>query len=312
MSEQNIQENLPFWQVQGLKSFCKAKGDWLNFEKIHLSFVSHEGKPTCKQVMSIEGAIKIHGKDGALFLSDMILSGVAKKIADSNRAAVQQGEYAKPIFESMGGTSAARSKDGKCMFRNFSVSPGLKSDYVFTMVTCAGTENSTGGIQAVSGAKRDTIHVSLSSGDLFDFARSVQIEYTAFRTLCLSKGSRPANTLSTPVQGNQPQTPEVTQPQSVSANLPVLRRVCVIVDTSGTFNLGIPIVTTSEKAILVIQEATKAVLKNEKRFVAEAESYRNAVDFCSHNEKGTVSVLYSGKTETQASCAVVISIVDIQ
>lgn len=188
MSEQqHIREVQPFWQAQGIKSFCKAKGDWLKFDRVHLSFVSHAGKPSCKQIVAIEGALKIHGKDGALFLSDMVLSGAAKKLADNSRAQVEQGEYAKAIFESMGGTSAARSKEGKCMFRSFSLVPGMKSDYVIQMTTCDGVENATGGIQAISGAKRDTIRVALSAGELFDFARSVQIEYTAFRTSLMNE-----------------------------------------------------------------------------------------------------------------------------
>lgn len=50
-----------FWQMQGLTSFCKAKNDWLPFDRVHMSFVKHDGKANgCKQVLAIEGGVKLH------------------------------------------------------------------------------------------------------------------------------------------------------------------------------------------------------------------------------------------------------------
>ena len=47
------------WQQQGASSFVKIKMDWARFGKIHFSFVQHSGKPACKQVASIEAALKV-------------------------------------------------------------------------------------------------------------------------------------------------------------------------------------------------------------------------------------------------------------
>ena len=67
------------WQQQGASSFVKIKMDWARFGKIHFSFVQHSGKPACKQVASIEAALKVDGGDGALYLAEAVKNNTMER-----------------------------------------------------------------------------------------------------------------------------------------------------------------------------------------------------------------------------------------
>ncbi|MFQ9992312.1 hypothetical protein [Ruthenibacterium lactatiformans] len=90
------------WQQQGASSFVKIKMDWARFGKIHFSFVQHSGKPACKQVASIEAALKVDGGDGA------VSDGGGEEQHDGAQASQSAGgsesvraKYPAPMFTSM-------------------------------------------------------------------------------------------------------------------------------------------------------------------------------------------------------------------
>lgn len=286
-----------FWQIQGLTSFCKARGDWLEFDRVHLSFVKHEGKANnCKQILAIEGAIKLHGSDGALFLSELVLSGAAKKMAIKAKEEASNG-YPQPIFSSMGGTVSSRSQKGQCMFRQFSVAPGTKSDFVLQMMTCPGEENATGGIQPIKGAKRDTVYVPLSSGDLADFARSIQMEVTAFRTAKMLSGT----SVEKNEGGNVCETPLTSSP--TPAKDPML---VIIYETTGIVNNGMPFVAHVDNSINELKTVIQMLLAATERYVCVPEQYNHAVELIGAGEKGSAIISLAGKQNPNKKASIVV------
>ena len=318
MKEKNYLNDEPVWQVQGSKSFCKLKSDWLAFDKFHLSFVKHEGKPNCKQVAAIEGAVKVHGADGVLCLAEIVLSGAAERMAKESREKANGG-YAQPFFASMGGTLPSRSKDGKCTFRQFSVSPGSKSDYVFTMMQCAGEVNSsTGGIQPVKGAQRETIIVPLSSGDIVDFSRSIINEHTAYRTMCMLQGKgvftegNTGKTTETASSGKENQN-SISTAEDASRFIKN-KTVCVLYDATSVpvLNNGVPLVVSLDKAVDYIKDVVKLFLAAPETYVCDTNSYKLAVEAISEKKIGYSTLLsFTGKRDPSKRGGVIIVIDDI-
>lgn len=283
-----------FWQAQGLTSFCKAKSDWMQYDKVHLSFVKHSGRQYgCKQVLAIEGALKIHGADGALYLAELVLRGAAKKLADKSRTNPGQNGYLRPIFTSMGGTVASRSADGKCVFRQVSLAPGSKSDYVLSMMTCDGEETGTGGIQPVKGAKRETIFVALSAADLVDFARSVQTEYTAYRTSVLLHNSPAAP------------APSAAEPQAVAPQVPTM--LVLMYESSGMYNKGLPFATTLGEAPTLLDKLVRATLKAPQAYrLKDASAVTKAKQLFGKGDKASTIINFVGANGATTALVVVV------
>lgn len=295
MAEQKKRKDY-FFQVQSSKSFCKAKNDWIGFERIHLSFVQHTGKPKCEQTASIEGALKLHGADGALCLCNMVVSGeIAQKAAQAKAQA--NGSYPGAVFVSMGGTPAARSKDGKAVFRQFSLAPGTKSDYIFTMSQCEGEETATGGIAPKKGSQRTNITVSLSSGDLKDFARSVFAEYTAFRTSLYLTGGTGADETELPMPETE-HKPAVTQNSGLCA---------IVYDTVGCYNNGTPQLFSVETLEKGIQDITRYLLASDKKYVASKQDYSTCMKLINQKKEGEAIIGYTSK-DTGETCRLVVMI----
>lgn len=261
----NAKEKDFFWQIQGATSFCKAKNDWLPYQRIHLSFVKHDGKDKgCKQLLAIEGSLKVHGADGALALYQLVVSGGLKALAakSKNKAAANGSGNAEPIFKSVGGTTSERAKDGKCQFRQFSIIPGAKSDYTLVMMTCAGEQNATGGVQPVKGAQRSSIYVPMSSMDLIDMVTSMMAEYEAYRTAQMvgAFGNQPpssathsgSTTNESPAETTANESPTETTANESPAEksklepvkeTPELGKLLMVYDSHGFVNQGRPVVT---------------------------------------------------------------------
>lgn len=306
-----MKENI--WEVQAAKSFCKMKKDWLEFERIHLSFVRHSGKPECKQELAIEGAIKLLGVDGAVNLSYLIQTGRLKKMAEIKKkdAAEKQQKYVDPLFTSMGGTVTSRSADGaSCTFREFAVLSGTASEYVLRMLTCAGEQTMTGGIQPVSGAKRESIFVPISAGDLVCFAKAIDFAYQKYMTMvCEAPGynGEKNDTDGEPVPATEPQAPSNAQP-TVATEYP--RISCILWETGGITD-GLPQAVKSKPQHIVgtIQNMTRALLK-EKRLVANVDDYNAAVKFVNAQAPGAVTIHYVGKEDPQAQAALCIKLAE--
>lgn len=173
-----IEEDNIIFAVQGAKSFLKCKMDWVGIGKLHVSFVSHTGLENgCKQLGHIEAALPFDGEDGALALGKMILRGdLDKGRARSIKKANETGaKYPEPVFTYNGGSEA--KADRPVMWRQVSIAPGAKSDFVFQVTEAEGEKNVRGGYQKKAGAEVKRISVGVSSRKLLEYASKIEAYY---------------------------------------------------------------------------------------------------------------------------------------
>ena len=173
-----IEEDNIIFAVQGAKSFLKCKMDWVCIGKLHVSFVSHTGLESgCKQLGHIEAALPFDGEDGALALGKMILRGdLDKGRARSIKKAKETGaKYPEPVFTYNGGSEA--KADRPVMWRQVSIAPGAKSDFVFQVTEAEGEKNVRGGYQKKVGAEVKRISVGVNSRKLLEYASKIEAYY---------------------------------------------------------------------------------------------------------------------------------------
>ena len=174
----NTEEENVVFAAQGAKSFLKCKMDWAGIGKLHVSFVSHTGLESgCKQLGHIEAALPFDGEDGALALGKMILRGdLDKGRARSIKKAKETGaKFPEPVFTYNGGSEA--KADRPVMWRQVSIAPGVKSEFVFQVTEAEGEKNARGGYQKKSGAEIKRISVSVSSRKLLEYASKIEAYY---------------------------------------------------------------------------------------------------------------------------------------
>ncbi|MFR3791418.1 MAG: hypothetical protein ACLTWO_05735 [Blautia massiliensis (ex Durand et al. 2017)] len=180
MAEQNKQEAKEIIVQNSAVSFVKAMGDWLNIDKVHLSFVQHTGlKNGCKQVAAIEAALPVYRATGKMVnnvpednvsglqkLSYMIDNGSFFTRLKSSRAAAldkynrehqnpngNDDIYCESVFEFIGG-SDAKTKNGQTIpirYRRISITPAVfkpnrrNNNIVLEALECDGSSTSTAG-----------------------------------------------------------------------------------------------------------------------------------------------------------------------
>lgn len=257
------------WQQQGASSFVKVKMDWAQFGRIHFSFVQHSGKPECKQVANIEAALKVDGGDGALYLAQAVLN---RAMAQMRAKALEEqkvsgAKYPALLFTSMGGTLAKRSKTGKCMFRQISLMPGMKTDYVLQAIEAEGEETLTGGIAMKKGAQVTRITVGMKREELISMASALQMAWQAYLTISGVYGIRTA------VQGGA-EHPE-DEPQAYAGQQSVSEPAAwVVYDSLGeTFEIAV----TPEAALLCVQESITQLRRTERGYARRDNTEYHAV-----------------------------------
>ena len=167
-----IEEDNIIFAVQGAKSFLKCKMDWVGIGKLHVSFVSHTGLENgCKQLGHIEAALPFDGEDGALALGKMILRGdLDKGRARSIKKAKETGaKYPEPVFTYNGGSEA--KADRPVMWRQVSIAPGAKSDFVFQVTEAEGEKNVRGGYQKRSARRSSASRWVSAAGNCWNTPR---------------------------------------------------------------------------------------------------------------------------------------------
>ena len=309
-----------FWEMQGSKSFVKARTDWMEYDKIRLSFVRHSGRKNgAAQEAAIEGAIPIHGNAGALFLSHLILSGGAKAIAKKRKADVENGQPMQPIFTNYGGTPASRSADGICKSRQFSLCVGSKIDYIMQMVICEGIEGAGGEIRPKPNAQRETIAVGVPTENLVDFAISVQQEAAAFRTAkmlgiepCLRQRYSPNEENTVPVQEPAPvQTPAPTAPVQ-SAPAPTAQseptKIAMISSDSPELNGGFPFAVTLDHAAETLKSAIETFTMGEDKYRCSLARYNEAKKVIEAGKTAGITIDLKSKVDESKTARIVVTV----
>lgn len=261
------------WQQQGASSFVKIKMDWAQYGKIHFSFVQHSGKPECKQVASIEAALKVDGGDGALYLAEAVRNNTMErkraKVLEDQKAS--GAKYPAPMFTSMGGTTAQRSKTGKCMFRQVSLVPGMKTDYALQVVEAEGEQTQTGGISMKKGAQMTRITVGLKREELLSMASAILMSWQAYlvaSNVYGTIGAKPAAAHDEPDMPAAQAAPAPAAPAAVSD-------AWVIYDSLGeTFEVAV----TPDAAILCVQESITLLRKTAQGYARKDNTEYKAAE----------------------------------
>ena len=179
--------------INNLSSFVKAKANSFGIERLQLSFVNYDSE-TKKLSHSIDCFLKF---DEALDLCNMILQQHLARLKKTVRERCKQtGEkYCKAIFTStLGGIHEEKVRrknlrsDGKAISRHFTISPGLKQDYVITCLQGAGHSNEKGLI-VPDGNPDITIRVACSSSDLRKFALMIKSHIEGYISSQYAKGN---------------------------------------------------------------------------------------------------------------------------
>ena len=179
--------------INNLSSFVKAKANSFGIERLQLSFVNYDSE-TKKLSHSIDCFLKF---DEALYICIMILQQQLARLNKKERERCKQtGEkYCKAIFTStLGGIHEEKVRrknlrsDGKAISRHFTISPGLKQDYVITCLQGAGHSNEKGLI-VPDGNPDITIRVACSSSDLRKFALMIKSHIEGYISSQYAKGN---------------------------------------------------------------------------------------------------------------------------
>ena len=265
------------WQQQGASSFVKIKMDWARFGKIHFSFVQHSGKPAGKQIAIIEAALKGDGGDGARYLAEAVKNNtMERKRANALEDQKASGaKYPTPVFTSMGGTTAQRSKTGQCVFRQVSLVPGMKTDYALQVVEAEGEQTATGGISMKKGAQVTRITVGLKREELLSMASAILLAWQAYMIASSAYGTLGENTYAEPAAHNEPQTSAPAAASAVpTAQAVQAKDAWVIYDSLGeTFEVAV----SHDAAILCVQESITFLRKTEQCYSRKDNNEYNAV-----------------------------------
>lgn len=293
-------DNSVIYPIQGPKSFLKVKMDWANIDKIHLSFVSHTGQANgCTPIAHIEGALRINGGDGALYFCDAIQHGeMGKRRMASLKKAQESGErYPQPIFTYNGGSDA--KGDRPVMWRQISLAPGVKTDYVISATEAEGVKNDKGGYQKKEGAKSTFITVGCTSQELRALACAIKIHWAAYIAnpagyLEIHGRKIPGvidNATATPKPAATSALPTPQAP-AVPAVSNVPDRVYVVYDSIGS---AMEVAITSAKALETLQRQITEMRKSGNWVRRDNKDYEAAKENILNGSRGIfVVTLYRG------------------
>ena len=291
------------WQQQGASSFVKIKMDWARFGKIHFSFVQHSGKPACKQVASIEAALKVDGGDGALYLAEAVKNNTmerrrAKALEDQKASGAK---YPAPMFTSMGGTTAQRSKTGQCVFRQVSLVPGMKTDYALQVVEADGEQTTTGGISMKKGAQITRITVGLKREELLSMASAILMAWQAYMIASSAYGTLGAKPYTDMPDADVPDAAANRQ-MPVKVVTTTASTAWVVYDSLGeTFEVAV----SHDAAILCVQESITVLRKTGQCYSRKDNNEYNAVKTAIQTDCDELpSITLYGKDNT--TCEVIV------
>lgn len=289
-----------FAQIQGKESFVKFKSDYMQFDKIHLSFVQHGGDDH-KQKAHIEASMKVHDADGALAFAHFIISGTyIKRAAESRAKAEKEGKtYPEKIFECVGGTSA---KNKECKFRSVTLSPGKMTEFVLQACESDGERTATGGIKMKSGATVTRINVGVDARSLISIAESILIEWQAYRMAgMLGKAPVPAWAANGD-ESTPPASDDTRNESPVTNNAP--STVCVLYDAQ---NLVFR-VTSISNALTAVQESLKEMLSAPEAYVSDKEDYARVSKAIADNSLSILTIRFKGKKDESKTNQLVIRV----
>ena len=310
----------------GAMSFVKARGDWLNIDKIHLSFVQHTGlKNGCKQVSAIEAALPIYRAAGKLAgnnqpednvsglqkLDYMVHNGsLFSRLKASRAAALKKSNgngdiYCESVFEYIGG-SAAKVKNGQQIpirYRKISVSPAAfkpnqeNTNLILEAFECDGGTTTTGGFVPLKGFPNKTqIRVMFKPAEFVVFVESMMNAWKAElvrRAIC---GEQQFYRWHDHHNKNEEEPKQSVSPPA--SPQPTVKKVSIIVayDTAGALFVA----ATKERFVDTLREGLKQMLDTKQQWVLPKSEADKVLTAVSADEKIPTVTAHS-KTDKEMS-----------
>lgn len=176
-------------RFNGKNTFCEVMSSAFPIGKVQINFIEYNAE--AEKNSRITRNIKLYMDiPKALVLTQDILTGKMSALAKQALDAKDKGgyKYCKEIFSDLGGVNAKKLEerktprnDGKCLSRQFKVTPGEKIAWILSGEQGAGEENETGLIVPV-GRPEETVRVALTDEDFKKFALMIQFHLQAFMT----------------------------------------------------------------------------------------------------------------------------------
>lgn len=234
-------------QMQGGRSFVKAKMDSAGIGKVHLSFVEHSGKPKCEQLASIESYINFDGTGSVSQLYFLVMSGTLRRLYGQSvkRAKETGSKYPDAVWEYSGGSAEKRDSSGNvtkpCRFYSVKVSPGSKSEIVMQVAEGEGEVTETGGFMLKKGATLKRINVPFTYVDFCAFVVTVHDSVSAYMASRANAGITGVETNEfTPYKmRNGTSAAPAAAPQDVPAH-PVQNQTGADTATSAKDDIAVP------------------------------------------------------------------------
>lgn len=315
MSE-NKQEAKEIVVQNAATSFVKAMGDWLNIDKVHLSFVQHTGlKNGCKQVAAIEAALPVYRASGKVInnqpednvsglqkLSYMIQNGsLFSRLKKSRAAALSKYNaehqtvnnnddiYCDSVFEFIGG-SAAKVKNGQTLpirYRRIAIVPASfkpnrgNNNIILEALECDGASTNTAGFVPQKGFPNKTqIRVTFKPAEFVVFVDAMmnawQAELTR-RAICGEQQFYRWRDHNKPDENAQ-----AAASQQVASNSLVPDAVAVpasvgIIVTYDTAG-ELFIAATKEQFVSTFREGLRTILHTERQWVLPSDEAKKLLD----------------------------------
>ena len=178
----------------GRNCFVEIKNDQFGIGKFHLEFASYDVSRAAGERFTNHVHIYVDAGD-FLALTAEAASGVLLRLANQQKAAAAEATakgqkyLPTPLFECMGGTSAAKlarfsasRPDGKSLSRICRLLPANKTDFLLSAVSGPGEENKTGLIvpKYVNNKPENSVSISLSARDLTAMLTLAKAHYDAW------------------------------------------------------------------------------------------------------------------------------------
>ena len=192
--QKNPQIQKQILKFDGKNVFVEIMANAFAIGKVQMNFIEYN--PTQQQGNKQTKNLSIYlDIENFEVLANDILSGRMTSLAKKKKEEQVAGnyKYCKEVFVELGGVSASALKkrnksrtDGKCLSRQFKITPGDKIPWILSAEYGPGEEGPTGLIvpKYVNSRPDESVRVALTDHDFKKLAIVVTNEVQAYRTAC--------------------------------------------------------------------------------------------------------------------------------
>lgn len=175
-------------RVDGKGVFLEVLNYAFPIEKVQFRFIQYDATKEKKNRIVKSLNFYIDFSDALLFAQD-VLSGRMVKLAEIAKGKQKEGnhKYCSPIYQRLGGVNAEKLKernqargDGKCLSRQFKMTPGDKVPWILSVEQGSGVIGKTGLIMPEKGGVEEWVRVPVQNDDLKRIALVIESHIKAY------------------------------------------------------------------------------------------------------------------------------------